>query len=161
MWEGGGFRPGTIDEVIAILERIRAQQPLVHCLTNQVVKNFTANVLLALGAAPAMVAHADDAAEFATMASALLVNLGTLDESQTGCVTRPAVLRAQRRARRAACASREARHDAGDGGERVAYQSVGATPTVPMSKAWEYLATLPEEAVWSGDGDTSRLEFRA
>ena len=39
---------------------------------------------------------------------------------RAGCVTRPTVLRAQRRARRAACASRGARHDAGDRGERVA-----------------------------------------
>ncbi len=74
--------PVSIDDVIAILERIRARHPLVHCLTNQVVKNFTANVLLALGAAPAMVEHADEAAEFAVMADALLVNLGTLDEPQ-------------------------------------------------------------------------------
>lgn len=78
----------SIDEVIAILERIRAQQPLVHCLTNHVVKNFTANVLLALGAAPAMVEHADEAAEFAALAHALLVNLGTLDEPQMAAILR-------------------------------------------------------------------------
>jgi hydroxyethylthiazole kinase len=78
----------SIDEVIAILERIRAQHPLVHCLTNQVVKNFTANVLLALGAAPAMVEHADEAAEFAAMASALLVNVGTIDEPQMAAILR-------------------------------------------------------------------------
>jgi len=78
----------SVDEVIAILERIRAQHPLVHCLTNHVVKNFTANVLLALGAAPAMVEHADEAEEFAAMASALLVNVGTLDEPQMAAMLR-------------------------------------------------------------------------
>jgi len=78
----------STDEVIAILERIRAQHTLVHCLTNHVVKNFTANVLLALGAAPAMVEHADEAAEFAAMASALLVNVGTLDEPQIAAIRR-------------------------------------------------------------------------
>jgi len=78
----------STDEVIAILERIRAQHTLVHCLTNHVVKNFTANVLLALGAAPAMVEHADEAAEFAAMASALLVNVGTLDEPQITAIRR-------------------------------------------------------------------------
>jgi hydroxyethylthiazole kinase len=78
----------STDEVITILERIRAQHPLVHCLTNHVVKNFTANVLLALGAAPAMVEHADEAAEFAAMASALLVNTGTLDEPQMAAILR-------------------------------------------------------------------------
>jgi len=78
----------STDDVITILERIRARHPLVHCLTNHVVKNFTANVLLALGAAPAMVEHADEAAEFAAMADALLVNLGTLDEPQIATVRR-------------------------------------------------------------------------
>jgi len=78
----------SVDEVIAILEHIRDQHPLVHCLTNHVVKNFTANVLLALGAAPAMVEHADEAAEFASMASALLVNIGTLDEQQMTAILR-------------------------------------------------------------------------
>ncbi|MFT3868139.1 MAG: hydroxyethylthiazole kinase [Nibricoccus sp.] len=78
----------SIDEVTSILERIRTRHPLVHCLTNHVVKNFTANVLLALGAAPAMVEHADEAAEFAAMADALLVNVGTLDEPQMAAMLR-------------------------------------------------------------------------
>lgn len=78
----------STDEIIVILERIRAQHPLVHCLTNHVVKNFTANVLLALGAAPAMVEHADEAAEFAALASALLINVGTLDEPQMAAMLR-------------------------------------------------------------------------
>lgn len=69
-------------EIAEVLERLRAERPLVHCLTNGVVKNFTANALLALGAAPAMVEHPTEAAEFAPIASALLINLGTLDELQ-------------------------------------------------------------------------------
>jgi hydroxyethylthiazole kinase len=77
-----------VSEVIVVLERLRARRPLVHCLTNNVVKNFTANALLALGAAPAMVEHPDEAAEFAAMADALLVNVGTLDEAQMGAIRR-------------------------------------------------------------------------
>ncbi|MBK9989322.1 MAG: hydroxyethylthiazole kinase [Verrucomicrobia bacterium] len=76
------------EEVIAILGHIRSRHPLVHCLTNQVVKNFTANVLLSLGAAPAMVEHPDEAAQFAAMADALLVNIGTLDEPQMAAMLR-------------------------------------------------------------------------
>lgn len=64
------------------LERVRARTPLVHCLTNSVVTAFTANALLALGAAPAMVVAAEEVAEFAAIASALLVNIGTLDAPQ-------------------------------------------------------------------------------
>ena len=37
------------------VERLRRDKPLVQCLTNIVVANFTANVLLSAGAVPAMV----------------------------------------------------------------------------------------------------------
>ncbi|PTY03732.1 hydroxyethylthiazole kinase [Opitutaceae bacterium EW11] len=78
----------SADAVIGVLDRLRARHPLVHCLTNGVVKNFTANVLLALGAAPAMVEHAEEAEEFAAMADGLLVNVGTLDEPQMAAMRR-------------------------------------------------------------------------
>lgn len=64
------------------LEHLKSKHPLVHCLTNGVVKNFTANALLATGAAPAMVEDPVEANEFARVADGLLVNLGTLDASQ-------------------------------------------------------------------------------
>lgn len=56
--------------------------PLVHCLTNDVVTNFTANVLLAMGACPAMVVAEQECADFVPLASALLVNVGTLTVAQ-------------------------------------------------------------------------------
>lgn len=59
------------------LAALRAQSPLVQAITNQVVSNFTANALLALGASPAMVDVPQEAGPFAAMASCLLVNLGT------------------------------------------------------------------------------------
>lgn len=74
--------------VANILERLRTLRPLVHCMTNHVVKNFTANVLLAIGAAPAMVEHPDEAEQFAAAADALLINLGTLDEAQMAAMRR-------------------------------------------------------------------------
>lgn len=58
-------------------EEVRASSPLTHCVTNAVVTGFTANVLLALGAAPAMVDIVGEAGLFAGVASGLLVNLGT------------------------------------------------------------------------------------
>ncbi|MDR0353168.1 MAG: hydroxyethylthiazole kinase [Opitutaceae bacterium] len=74
--------PCLIEGVVRALECLRARCPLTHCMTNGVVKEFTANVLLAVGASPAMIEHAEEAREFATMADALLVNLGTLDDAQ-------------------------------------------------------------------------------
>lgn len=57
---------------------VRAQAPLVHNITNFVVMNFTANVLLALGASPVMAHAADEVEDMAGIAGALVLNIGTL-----------------------------------------------------------------------------------
>jgi len=62
-----------------ILARIRARRPRVHCITNSVAQNFTANMLLAAGAIPSMTTDPAEIREFVASADALLVNLGTLD----------------------------------------------------------------------------------
>lgn len=66
------------------VEAIRAKAPLVHNITNYVVMNSTANVLLAIGASPVM-AHAEEEVEdMVALASkaggALVINMGTLSE---------------------------------------------------------------------------------
>jgi len=45
---------GSAMNIASVLARLRATTPLVHCLTNTVVPQITANVLLAAGAAPAL-----------------------------------------------------------------------------------------------------------
>lgn len=55
----------------------KVQHPLVQCLTNIVVAQWTANVLLASGAAPVMVDNPHEAGEFAPAASGVLINTGT------------------------------------------------------------------------------------
>lgn len=82
------FPGDPIETAVEVLERVRQRHPLVHCLTNHVVKNFTANALLAVQAAPAMVEHPEEAEEFAGVADALLVNLGTLGETQMEAIRR-------------------------------------------------------------------------
>ena len=66
----------TIESVIATHAALRANTPLVQCLTNVVSANFMANVLLSAGAAPAMVDNPEEAADFARIAGAVLINLG-------------------------------------------------------------------------------------
>ncbi|SDI33684.1 hydroxyethylthiazole kinase [Aliiruegeria lutimaris] len=57
---------------------MRAAAPLVQCITNFVAMNFQADVLLAAGAAPAMVHDPEEAGEFAAIAPVVSVNIGTL-----------------------------------------------------------------------------------
>jgi hydroxyethylthiazole kinase len=64
---------------IEAFERLRQLSPRIHCLTNAVAQEFTANVLLAAGAVPSMSVAADEIAHFVRRAGAVLVNLGTLD----------------------------------------------------------------------------------
>ncbi len=60
------------------LRRIREQRPLVHQITNFVVMNETANATLAIGALPVMAHAPEEVAEMATVAGALVLNIGTL-----------------------------------------------------------------------------------
>ena len=60
------------------LEKLRSQNPLTICITNDVVKNFTANGLLALGASPAMSEYPEDLEDLLPYAKGLLINTGTL-----------------------------------------------------------------------------------
>ena len=69
-----------------ILARIRARRPRVHCITNAVAQNFTANMLLAAGAVPSMTIAPDEIADFVARADALLVNLGTLDPERRDAI---------------------------------------------------------------------------
>jgi len=61
------------------MEQLRARSPRVHCITNTVAQNFTANVLLAACCIPSMTSSAEEIGSFVAGSNALLVNLGTLD----------------------------------------------------------------------------------
>ena len=62
-----------------ILARLRARAPRIHCITNAVAQNFTANVLLAAGCIPSMTLSPEEIGAFVAGAQGLLVNLGTFD----------------------------------------------------------------------------------
>ncbi len=66
--------PGTT------LRELRERKPLVHQITNYVVMNETANATLALGALPVMAHAREEVEEMVGLASALVLNIGTLSE---------------------------------------------------------------------------------
>lgn len=67
-----------LDTLNRLRAALRERAPLVHNLTSPTVANFTANALLALGAAPAMVESIDEVADFAAAADALVINIGSV-----------------------------------------------------------------------------------
>lgn len=62
------------------LELIRQNKPLIHNITNFVVMNYTANVLLAMGASPVMAHAREEVEEMVSFAGTLVLNIGTLSD---------------------------------------------------------------------------------
>ncbi|MCL6638224.1 MAG: hydroxyethylthiazole kinase [Firmicutes bacterium] len=60
-----------------IRQDVKLKKPLVWNITNNVVTNFTANVLLAAGAAPLMSEGFQEAGDLAKIADVLVLNTGT------------------------------------------------------------------------------------
>jgi hydroxyethylthiazole kinase len=75
------------------LSRIRQNKPLIHNITNYVVMNSSANVLLACGASPVMAHAENEVEELVACAAALVLNIGTLSDRWIA-----AMLKAGRRA---------------------------------------------------------------
>jgi hydroxyethylthiazole kinase len=60
------------------LKKLREKRPLVHNITNFVVMNYTANILLAIGASPVMAHAKEEVEEMVSLSNALVLNIGTL-----------------------------------------------------------------------------------
>ncbi|HLR07694.1 MAG TPA: hydroxyethylthiazole kinase [Bacillota bacterium] len=65
-----------------LLAKIKAKNPLIYNITNDVVANFSANGLLAIGASPVMANALQEAEDFAKHADAVILNVGTLTKDQ-------------------------------------------------------------------------------
>ena len=68
----------TANDVWSAVRAIREKAPVVHNITNYVVMNSTANALLAIGASPVMAHAEEEMEEMVGIASALVINIGTL-----------------------------------------------------------------------------------
>src|SRR5580765_6258470 len=62
----------------AALRDLRERKPLIHQITNYAVMNETANATLAIGALPVMAHAVEEVEEMASVAGALVLNIGTL-----------------------------------------------------------------------------------
>ncbi len=70
----------TAQEIYKSIVLIRNQAPVIHNITNYVVMNNTANALLAIGASPVMAHAEEEIADMVNIASALVINIGTLSK---------------------------------------------------------------------------------
>ncbi len=71
--------PISAADLWADVDAVRSKSPLVHSITNLVVINLNANVLLAAGASPVMAHAHEEVRDMVGIAQALVLNIGTLD----------------------------------------------------------------------------------
>ena len=71
----------SIEALDAAIAAVRSKRPLVHNITNYVVMNNSANALLAIGASPVMAHWPREVEEMTSIAGALVLNIGTLDDA--------------------------------------------------------------------------------
>ena len=78
------------------LADLRQQAPVIHNITNYVVMNTTANALLAIGASPVMAHAEEEMADMVGIASALVINIGTLSKEWVNSMFKAAEAAAKR-----------------------------------------------------------------
>lgn len=72
----------TAEAIIRVRHSIKAQRPLIHCITNPISIDQCANAILALGARPIMAEHPQEVAGITATANALLLNLGNITDAR-------------------------------------------------------------------------------
>ncbi|TFJ92702.1 hydroxyethylthiazole kinase [Lentibacillus salicampi] len=77
--------------MINTIQEVRDKTPLIHHLTNQVVVNFSANGLLAFGAAPVMAKAEEEVTDMAANADGVLLNIGTLTADELPAMIRTGI----------------------------------------------------------------------
>lgn len=68
-------------DIGTLLGKIHESMPLVHHITNYVTVNDCANMTLAVGASPVMADSVHEVKDMVSIASALVINIGTLNEA--------------------------------------------------------------------------------
>ena len=76
----------NIVKVENIINSIRSNAPLIHCITNPISINDCANAVLAVGAKPIMAEHPKEVAKLTSMASVLAVNLGNITDARINSI---------------------------------------------------------------------------
>ena len=64
----------------SILQEIKTQEPLVHCITNPISINQCANTILSVGAGAIMAEHPKEVQGITESANALMLNMGNITD---------------------------------------------------------------------------------
>lgn len=67
------------EKIFTNFRLVKEKSPLIHHITNYVTVNDCANITLAIGGSPVMADDLEEVAEMVSVASALVINIGTLN----------------------------------------------------------------------------------
>ncbi len=68
-------------QIAEMMDNVKKKRPLVHHITNYVTVNDCANICICSGGSPVMTDEAKDIPEMVRMSSAVVLNIGTLNET--------------------------------------------------------------------------------
>lgn len=71
-----------------LVEKVRKQKPLIHCITNYVTARDMANMVLAAGGSPVMADEYHEVREVAGLSQGLVLNLGTAQPRRVSAMVR-------------------------------------------------------------------------
>lgn len=71
-----------IEKSTNLIDKLRQESPLTHCITNVVTVRDCANSVLAVGGSPIMANAPEEAEEIVSIANSLVINIGTLTTEQ-------------------------------------------------------------------------------
>lgn len=69
-----------LKECVNAFLKVKEIQPLIHNITNYVTVNDCANIILSIGGSPIMADEINEVEEMVSIASSLVINMGTLNE---------------------------------------------------------------------------------
>ena len=76
----------TSEKIYGYRQKIKEICPLVHCISNAVAANFSANAVLALGAKAIMAEYSGEMPEIVSAAQAVSINLGMISDSKAEAI---------------------------------------------------------------------------
>lgn len=67
-------------EILRAFNKVKTENPLIHCITNPISINDCANAILAVGASPIMAQHPEEVYDITKASKALVINLGNITD---------------------------------------------------------------------------------
>ena len=71
-----------LDKICEIVDSVKKQKPLIHCITNPISINQCANAILSVGARPIMAEHPREVGEITRSSDALMLNIGNITDAR-------------------------------------------------------------------------------